>query len=58
MDKFKKLQKYSKLFKEMLVHSMKLIECNRENCKKETNKQNKYQDIVMAKISKLSKKEE
>ena len=58
MDKFKKLQKYSKLFKEMLAHSMKLIECNREKCKKETNKQNKYQDIVMAKIAKLSKKEE
>lgn len=58
MDKFKKLQKYSKLFNELLVHSMKLIECNREKCKKETNKQKKYGDIVMAKIAKLSKKEE
>ena len=58
MDKFKKLQKYSKLFNEMLVNSMKLIECNREKCKKETNKQKKYGDIVMAKIAKLSKQEE
>tara|TARA_B000000477_G_C6080644_1_gene223019 strand:+ start:685 stop:1341 length:657 start_codon:yes stop_codon:yes gene_type:complete len=58
MDKFKKLQKYSKLFNEMLVHSMKLIECNREKCKKETNKQKKYGDIVMEKIAKLSKQEE
>tara|TARA_B110000444_G_scaffold109449_1_gene103316 strand:+ start:1986 stop:2642 length:657 start_codon:yes stop_codon:yes gene_type:complete len=58
MDKLQKLQKYSKLFNEMLAHSMKLIECNREKCKKETNKQKKYGDIVMEKISKLSKQEE
>ena len=58
MDKFKQIQKYSKEFNAMIVHSMKLIECNKEKCKKETNRQKKYGDIVMAKISKLSKQEE
>jgi len=58
MDKFKKIQKYSKDFITILAHSRKIIECNREKCKKETKKQNKYRDIVMEKISKLSKKEE
>ena len=58
MDKFKQIQKYSKEFNAIIVHSMKLIECNKEKCKKETNRQKKYGDIVMAKIAKLSKQEE
>ena len=34
MDKFKQIQKYSKEFNAIIVHSMKLIECNKEKCKK------------------------
>ena len=58
MDKLKKIKKYSKFFLKMISHSVKLIQCNKEKCKKEFNKQEKYKDVINEKISKLSKKEE